>query len=173
MASHQQRLADVVSVTWVLNLTNLRLSLSKLRREESSRAALCARLKSQLEQAAEPQRWAMMQQALEHHAGSALIGTLQRCVISYQARLGVPMVAFSEIDRELGAAELRIVDAMLRGDEPEAERAQRAAHHQLSQLLGCPDLPYVSGAARTRHVRKRFALEREPVHLTGKWDVRP
>lgn len=141
-ASHHQVLADIVPVTWVLNLISLRLCAEALQRvdqrtRERHRAELCSMLAS----APEPARWVVLQQAIERLAAAPLIGTLQRCIVAYQGRLGGHIDAFSSIAEPLGVLEDRIVAALCNGDQREAERHLRAAQHMLSRGYQLPPLP--------------------------------
>jgi DNA-binding FadR family transcriptional regulator len=136
LGSQQQRLEQIVPATWVLNLVQLRLVMRQLRREHPrARAQLCDSLAALLAHPEEPYRWALLQHALANRGGSTLSATLQRSIVAYQARLGVPAVAYSGIARELQAAEQAIVDALRGGADDDAERAQRGAHDRLSELL--------------------------------------
>lgn len=141
LASRKQTLRDTVQAVWALNLVNLRLAMRQLQGwDPALRAERCSDILSSLSRAPEPMRWAMLQGSIAAIAGSALVSTLQHCIVAYQARLGRPAAAYDQIDSELLAIEQSLVYALCNGADVEAEQLQRIGQRHLAQLLECGNL---------------------------------
>lgn len=108
--------AAAVQILLGINHIKLRFACANLARlDETDRNAWCDRLYVQIEGAAEPERWVLMQKALSNCANDLMINTIISGLLAYIARLNFNP-DHTAYDKTLFDAETRLIEALRTAD---------------------------------------------------------